>query len=153
MPTDIRLDVVSARESTLRPARGDDPCAPYRGMKLLTPFAELGAPAGCALSRNDAGAHVMLGSTTVTDTHILSTDMGATVSGTGIPAGATVASALPGVSFELSAAGTANFTGSIHLARLQLIRSFLVRCHHNAEVIRAAHAKIVCCFIDCSFVP
>ena len=35
--TDIRLDVVSARDSTLRLPRGTDACAPFRGMKLLTP--------------------------------------------------------------------------------------------------------------------
>ncbi len=46
--TDLRLDVISARDSTLRPPRGDDACAPYRGMHLLTPFAGTPTPpAGC----------------------------------------------------------------------------------------------------------
>ncbi len=35
---DIRLDVFSAHDSTLRPNRGNDPCAPYSGMRLLHPF-------------------------------------------------------------------------------------------------------------------
>jgi hypothetical protein len=41
--SNLKLDVVSARDSTLRPPRGTDPCAPFRGMHLLTP----GTPAGC----------------------------------------------------------------------------------------------------------
>ncbi|HEY7627771.1 MAG TPA: hypothetical protein VH761_11910, partial [Ilumatobacteraceae bacterium] len=46
--TDLRLDVISARDSSLRPPRGDDACAPYRGMHLLTPFAGTPTPpAGC----------------------------------------------------------------------------------------------------------
>ena len=40
----LKLDVVSARDSTLRPSRGSDYCAPFRGMHLLTP----GTPSGCA---------------------------------------------------------------------------------------------------------
>ena len=46
--TDLRLDVISARDSSLRPPRGTDFCAPYRGMHLLDPFgADPAPPDGC----------------------------------------------------------------------------------------------------------
>ena len=56
--------------------------------------------------RVDTGCTITSGSTTVLDTHILSGDVGATVAGQGIPAGATISSVSAGVSFVMSAAAT-----------------------------------------------
>jgi hypothetical protein len=52
-------------------------------------------------------AGITSGSTVVTDTTTKTTDVGASVTGTGIPAGTTIATVTPGTSFTLSAAATA----------------------------------------------
>ena len=65
-------------------------------------------------SRTDANVGTTLGSIVVTDAAASSSDVGASVSGTGIPAGATVVSFNAGVDFTLSVAATA--TGTISLA-------------------------------------
>lgn len=57
-------------------------------------------------SRTDT-ATVTSGSTVVSDTTAASTDVGANVTGTGIPAGAYITSVTPGTSFVLSAPATA----------------------------------------------
>lgn len=64
-------------------------------------------------SRTDSGCGTTSGSTTVTDTAILSTDVGKLVTGTGIPSGATITAVTASTSFTLSAAATA--TGSVSL--------------------------------------
>jgi hypothetical protein len=61
-------------------------------------------------SRVDSGCGTTLSSVTVTDANITAGDVGSSVSGTGIPTGATIVSVTAGTSFTLSAAATA--TGS-----------------------------------------
>lgn len=62
--------------------------------------------------RTDA-ATVTSGSAVVADTTTKTADVGALVTGTGIPAGATIVSVLPGTSFTLSAPATATGTSAI----------------------------------------
>lgn len=61
-------------------------------------------------SRVDAGAGTTSASNVVTDTSVLVTDIGASVSGTGIPAGATIVSVVSGTSFVMSGVATATST-------------------------------------------
>ena len=65
--------------------------------------------------RVDAGCRTTSGSSTVTDTHITSGDVGQDVTGTGIPAGATIKAVTPSTSFTLSAPATATATGTASL--------------------------------------
>ena len=65
--------------------------------------------------RVDAGCRTTSGSSTVTDTHITSGDVGQDVTGTGIPAGATIEAVTPSTSFTLSAPATATATGTASL--------------------------------------
>lgn len=58
-------------------------------------------------------ATVTSGSATVADTTTKTSDVGASVTGTGIPAGATIVSVVPGTSFTLSAPATATGTSAI----------------------------------------
>lgn len=59
------------------------------------------------------GATVSTGTAVVTDTTTKTTDLGATVTGTGIPAGTTIASVTPGTSFTLSAPAIASGTSVV----------------------------------------
>lgn len=61
-------------------------------------------------TRNDT-ATVTSGSTVVSDTTVTSTDVGSTVTGTGIPANSSIVSVTPSTSFILSAPATAAGTG------------------------------------------
>jgi Multicopper oxidase len=58
---------------------------------------------GVTITRTDASATVTNGSTMVTDAAALATDLGSAVSGTGIPAGATITAAADGGPLTLSA--------------------------------------------------
>jgi Right handed beta helix region len=52
-------------------------------------------------------------STTVGDTHAVASDVGLSISGTGIPAGATITSVTPGTGYVISAAATATGTPAL----------------------------------------
>ncbi len=58
---DLRLDVFAEHDSSLRPNRGDDSCAPYAGMRLLHPF-ESGTVTGLALPNPPSGPTQTCGS-------------------------------------------------------------------------------------------
>ncbi len=60
--------------------------------------------------RTDTG-NTVTGDVNVTDTAAVATDVGLKVSGPGIPAGATVATVVPGGSFAMNVAATADGTG------------------------------------------
>ena len=62
------------------------------------------------VTRTDT-ASTLNGSVIVSDTAVVATDAGSRVSGAGIPLGATVATVVPGTSFTLSVAATADGTG------------------------------------------
>jgi hypothetical protein len=68
-------------------------------------------------ARSDTETTVVTGSTNVTDTAILATDLGAAVSGTGIPSGTTITAVVVGASFTMSAAATADVIGTIVVTR------------------------------------
>jgi hypothetical protein len=63
-------------------------------------------------SRTDSGVTITSGSATVTDSHVLATDVGSSVSGTGIPTVPvpTIVSVTAGTSFVMSASATATGT-------------------------------------------
>src|SRR5262249_10620263 len=61
--------------------------------------------------RVDSPASVSTGSTTVTDAAITADDLGASVSGSFIPAGATITAVTPGASSTISAAATGDAAG------------------------------------------
>jgi hypothetical protein len=63
--------------------------------------------------RTDSGVTVTSGSTVVSDTSATTSDVNATITGTGVPASTYVLSVNNGVSFTLSAAATAANTGSL----------------------------------------
>jgi hypothetical protein len=67
----------------------------------------LGAPLA---GRSDAGCGTNT-TTTVTDPHAVPADAGKSISGTGIPAAATIVSVTPGVGYVISAAATATASG------------------------------------------
>jgi hypothetical protein len=72
-------------------------------------------------ARTDANSVVTSGSDVVNDAAILATDVGATVSGVGIPAGTTITAVTPGDSFTMSALATASasatdVTVTLHVA-------------------------------------
>lgn len=73
---------------------------------------------GALAARVDASCGTTNTSPTVTDAAITAADYGKPVSGTGIPAGATIASVIPGVSFTMSANATATGTVSVTIANV-----------------------------------
>ena len=73
-------------------------------------------------TRTDAGAGTTSGSKTVTDTHALATDVGAQITGPGIPSGSTVTAASAGVSLTISKNATATATVSVQLNELDQTR-------------------------------
>ena len=68
---------------------------------------------GVSISRTDAGAAVVSGSSTVTDSAIVATDLNSAVSGAGIPSGTTVSTVTDGVSFTMSANASATGSGVV----------------------------------------
>lgn len=73
-------------------------------------------------TRTDAGSGTTSGSKVITDTHALATDVGAQVTGPGIPAGTTVASVVPGTSLTTTKNSTATASVSILLNELDQTR-------------------------------
>jgi HK97 family phage major capsid protein len=73
-------------------------------------------------TRSDAGSGTTSGSATVTDTAALATDVGAEVSGPGIPLGTTVVSAVAGTSLTLSHNATATASVTLSLRKLDAKR-------------------------------
>lgn len=67
----------------------------------------------------DTGCGTTSGSATVTDLNAAATYVGATVSGSGIPAGAVVLSVTPGVSFVMNTTATATATVTLSLQNVQ----------------------------------
>ncbi len=75
--TDLRLDVIAARDSSLRPPRGTDDCAPYRGMHLLTPFAGTPTPPpGCSSTPGAFTYKWIINEDNTGDPHQASTEAG-----------------------------------------------------------------------------
>lgn len=97
---------------------------PGKGITQRWPFAVVGTaggrlvPGGASNSRGDASSVVTSGSTVVSDTNALATDVGRTVSGTGIPAGTVIVSATAGTSFVMSKAATATATETVSVGQL-----------------------------------
>jgi HK97 family phage major capsid protein len=83
---------------------------PGKGITQRWPFAVVATPAGRLLTGGNRAdtAGVTSGSSVVTDTSILATDLGRKVTGTGIPAGTVVTSVVPGTSFTMSQVATAS---------------------------------------------
>jgi hypothetical protein len=78
---------------------------PFTGISV-TP-----TPTG-AVTRTDTAASYTSGSNLVADTSVLSTDVGAVVSGAGIPFGTTITAVTPGTSFTMSAPAAAAYGAS-----------------------------------------
>jgi hypothetical protein len=66
-----------------------------------------------SLQRTDAGGSTNNGSTVVADPSASSADVGLPISGTGIPAGATITAVTPGTGYSISAAATATGATSV----------------------------------------
>ncbi len=97
-------------------------------------------------SRVDAGCGTTTGSTTVTDTNCVATDVGRLVTGTNIPTNAIITSVTPGTSFVFTTptAATATGTGTVSLTLAQVgpTVSADIRSDSNALtslLIRGAH--------------
>lgn len=84
----------------------------FTALEALNPYTralydDVPVTALAPAQRVDAGSGVTSGSAVVTDTSAATTDVGSTVTGTGIPANTTVVSVSAGVSLTLSAVATA----------------------------------------------
>jgi hypothetical protein len=81
-------------------------------------FPTTSSPLKPAASRTDPSCGTTSGSPTVTDTAAAAGDVGKSVSGTGVPAGATILTVTAGVSFTMSVNATATGTASLTIGGL-----------------------------------
>lgn len=109
--------------------------APPAGKALLITelIADLSATptAACTLTvsdaRTDAGCTTVTTTSLVLDAAIQASDAGRSVTGTGMPANATVGQVVPGVSFVIEVAGVATVATASGSQSLTIVANFLFR--------------------------
>jgi autotransporter-associated beta strand protein len=126
------------------------PSSSASGLNLFTngsPVVNISAPfvAGAAQTWTTSDSVTLTNGTTIAGTTVTVTDTtglrpGMTITGSGIPAGATIASITNGTTFELSAAATAG-TGQTFYAAQQLNMSGAIT--GTADITKAGSGKVV----------